>query len=170
MVKRQYHPVSWHTPQLLKLFTDPWWLQELLISSWGIIRWRISLIPSRSRNLCCFCLGSTFVRPSAGISAVGIQSTCMRPALTSCFIQSRFISTCRSFVCIVAPSFVNRSTVCWLSHAIDMGWEALNPKDSRTRCHHRTVFPASERANSSASVVDVVTVFCFEAFQSMGPP
>src|SRR6266516_198358 len=77
---------------------------------------------------------------------------------------------CFSLVLTCGVSAVSRRIVCVLSHRMA---KSLSMSSClmllKNLFHHITSFDAWDRANSSASVLDVVTVFCFVERQSIGP-
>src|SRR5438045_8486239 len=75
-----------------------------------------------------------------------------------------------SFVWSFWFSFI-RSQIVWrLSHKIARLCPGSNSIFLKGLCHHMVSFEAYDRARSSASVLEVVTVFCFVECQSAGPP
>jgi hypothetical protein len=51
-----------------------------------------------------------------------------------------------------------------------ISWLGLSYITLNRYFHHKTSLAAWDRANSSASVIEVVTVFCLVDRQSIGPP
>ena len=93
------------------------------------------------------------------------------PRETSCRSQWLWISTCRSFVCSFATSSVTSRIVCLLSQLmliVDSGSVICSSFSSRAK--YNPSLATWERARSSASVVDVVTVSCLLALQATSPP
>jgi hypothetical protein len=80
------------------------------------------------------------------------------------------ISTCLSFVRSCGVSLVSSPTVWLLSHSIVISCSRSNLMSLKKRDHQELSFAAVVSASNSASVVDVITVLCFVAFQSTGPP
>src|SRR5437762_12535635 len=70
----------------------------------------------------------------------------------------------------VGRSLTSRRIVCWLSQWMVISWPRSNPRSLKIRFHQRASVAACDKASSSASVVDVETVFCLVELQSMGPP
>ena len=130
----------------------------------------MSTKPSCWTKFWCFCFGSDLVRPSAGIWLVEIQAILMRLSAICSRNQCWRISTCFSFVTSVGRSLVSNLMVCWLSQLMTKSWSSRNPTSSNKRFHQRASVAACVKASNSASVVDVVTVFCLTETQSMGPP
>lgn len=122
------------------------------------------------RNSTCFWDGRCFVNPSAIILFVWIHWRYISPFLTFSRNQCWLISTWRSFVWYDELGLIIRSMVCLLSHDSIRSFSGSNSIDLSNRFVQSRCFAASERATSSASVVDVVTIRCFLADQSIGPP
>src|SRR5437762_5178744 len=70
----------------------------------------------------------------------------------------------------VGRSLTSRRIVCWLSQWMVISWPRSNPRSLKIQFHQRASVAACDRASSSASVVDVETVFCLVELQSMGLP
>jgi hypothetical protein len=51
-----------------------------------------------------------------------------------------------------------------------ISWPRLNPISLKIRFHQRASIAAYDKASSSASIVDIETVFYLVELQSMGPP
>ena len=123
------------------------------------------------KNCWCFALGKGFVSPSASIFVLSTQIILMFRRWTSCRSHSRLTSICRMFVFMTGLSMFMSRTVCLLSHSITLSGCSRSKPMALNKCVHPIVsFAACCRASNSASVVDVVTVFCFLDFQSIGPP
>src|SRR5436190_5291651 len=114
--------------------------------------------------------GNAFVKPSAGISVVGIHLTLTCPAWTSWCNQCWWISMWCNFVDSFWFSLVKSLIVWRLSQWTVSSCPGSNSMFLKNLCHHMVSFVAYDRANSSASVLEVVTVFCFIECQSAGPP
>lgn len=116
------------------------------------------------------CRGSGLVKPSAIIAVVGTQSTLICPRCTSWRSQWRWISTWRRRVLSLKPFLTRRRMVCKLSDCRGELSSKSREISLNTRFHYIISLAALERASSSASVEDVVTVFCLLARQSIAPP
>src|SRR5271155_1685536 len=80
------------------------------------------------------------------------------------------MSTCLNLVARRGNSAVIRRIVCRLSHWIVISWPGLSRMTSNRRFHHRTSLAVCDGASDSASVLEVVTVFCLVERQSIGLP
>src|ERR1700744_3859310 len=80
------------------------------------------------------------------------------------------MSTCLSFVVRRGSSSFNNRCVCLLSVYINRLPVTANGKCLKKRCQAISSFAVLESPNNSASVDEVVTVCCRDAFQSIGPP
>src|SRR4051812_22040433 len=80
------------------------------------------------------------------------------------------MSTCRSLVVSFIDSFMTRPIICWLSHRIDGSWPGFRLIDRKKRFHQAVSFDVYVRTSSSASVLEVVTIFCLIEYQSIGLP
>lgn len=152
------------------------WTSSMSVSARSIlgqlsaVKCRISAMRSSLTNLLCCYLDSSFVKLLATMLAVGTQRMAMRPALASCLSQRWQILTCLSLVSKLPSSVVSSPIALLLSHLIVIICDRSKPICPRSRLHYQRCFPASDSPNSSASVVGVITVRCFVAFQSTGPP
>ena len=114
----------------------------------------------------CFCRVNAFVNPSAGMREVGTHSKFILFAWASCLNQKWWTSTCLNFVFSSGSSLVSKSTVWALSHNIEgVGEPISRPIAVKRRRHQYVSFAAWDIARSSASVIEVVTVFYFVALQ-----
>ena len=120
-------------------------------------------------KVACFWRGSALVNPSAGISAVGTHWICRTPLAISCRNQWLWMSIYFSLVLICGESAVRKRIVCRLSHKTAISCSGSSCIALKNLFHYITSLAAWERANSSASVLDVVTVFCLVERQSIGP-
>ena len=129
----------------------------------------MSTSPMSLTNVLWRCHGNPFMRPSAGISAVGTHWICRMPFATSCRNQWPWISICFSLVLTCGVSAVIKRMICLLSHRMAKFWSissCLMPL--KNLFHQITSLAAWDRASSSALVLDVVTVFCLVKRQSIG--
>ena len=118
----------------------------------------------------CFCHGRALVSPSAGIWLVGIQVTLIFSLATCSQSQWQWMSTCLSLVIRVRKSLTSSWIVCWLLQLIIMSCPRLNQRSSKRQFHQRASVAVCNRASSSASVVDIETIFCLIELQLMGLP
>ena len=126
-------------------------------------------IPSNSTKPWWFSISRGFVNLSASVLADGVYWMVILHAWTSCHSQWWWMSMCCSLLVRHRLSDVRILIVYWLLHSIVVWWPALKSMASKNLSHQRVSFDISDRASSSASVVLVVTVFCFEVFQSIAP-
>src|SRR5947207_3217279 len=101
---------------------------------------------------------------------IGTHSIVIHLAWTSCLSQFRDMSMCRSFVENCGIAFVRIQMACWLSPYIFKLCLGSKSMELKKRFHQASSFAVCIIASSSASVLDVVTVFCFVDLQSIGPP
>jgi len=136
--------------------------------------WIMSDCTSLRRNCsmkrACFWAGTSFVNPSATISCVGTQVIFISLFCTSWRSQDCMISMCLSLVSSFGVSFCSRRIVYRLSHLIEGWWAKESSIWLNSLIHHRNSFAVTVNAPSSDSVLEVVTCFCFVAFQWIGPP
>ena len=121
-------------------------------------------------NWSSLAFGRTFVSPSAGIRSVSRYSTLKVPFWISWRAHALCISTWRKAVRNRGMSAVTSRIVCRLSHQITMSSCKWNRIPANNRIVAIASLLASVKARSSASVEDVVTVGCFDAFQAIGVP
>src|ERR1700761_2888131 len=127
---------------------------------------RLSCWTNRSSG----CRVRAFVNPSAFISVVDTHSTSILPCCTSWRNQCWCMSTCLRRVVRRGSCAFSRRIVCWLSAYIFIPPSILYVSPLNSLFQAISSFAVRERASSSASVLNVVTVSCFDAFQSTGPP
>ncbi|PSN59013.1 hypothetical protein BS50DRAFT_288554 [Corynespora cassiicola Philippines] len=129
------------------------------------------IMPNCWRNFMCFCSSdSAFVKPSAGISAVLTHTTSSLSSSTSSRIQLWLTSTCLSLVLSFSSALFAIRTVCWLSQYSVGLVSGSKPMLLNVLIHQAISDPATDSAESSASVVDFVTACCMVAFQSITIP
>ena len=134
-----------------------------------LFQYFLDTMPSCCTNVACFWFDNAFVNPSAIIFAVGVHSISISPSWCDCRNQKWCISTCLSLVVSSGRFFLIRPTVCMLSQSTEGCSSVLNriwEKSLQIAMVSRAVF---DNANSSASVVDVVTVFCLIDCHAIGP-
>jgi len=129
----------------------------------------ISTRPSCLTKFSCFWRGRVFVRPYAGISAVGTQLILSRFSCTSCRSQCLWILMCRSLVVSLSRSLVIRPIICWLSQSTAASWPGSSCIDAKNHFHQYNSLAACITARSSASVLKVVTDHCLIECHSMTP-
>ena len=75
-----------------------------------------------------------------------------------------------AFVVSLGDPVVRILIVCRLSQLINILCGNLKLIALKKFFHQMTSLPTCESANNSASVLEVVTVLCFNAFHAIGPP
>ena len=126
--------------------------------------------PSCLTKFSCFWRGRVFIRPSAGISAVGTQLILSHFSCTSCHSQCLWISTCRNLVISLSRSLVIRPIICWLSQSTAASWPGFSCIEAKNHFHQYNSLAACITARSSVSVLNVVTDHCLVECHSMVLP
>jgi len=125
------------------------------------IQWKDRFnISNNCMKFSCFWHDKDFVKSSARISFV--ESCSMLKILSWTHSQSQcwWISIWCSFVEINRAVLLIKSTVCSLSQWITYSWPGSKSSCLKNHCYHIICLPACVRVNSSASVVEIVIIFC----------
>ena len=119
-----------------------------------------------TKTLCC-CCGNVLIRPSAIIFFVAVHWNRTHHSECSCLSQWLWISTWCSFV----DSFIDFSViccnVCLLLHSMISSSFRFSIRLFNSWLTKIASFVICNRASSSASVLDIVTVFCLLAFHAI---
>jgi hypothetical protein len=115
-------------------------------------------------------VAKAFVMPSATIWVVFFHSIWSLSDAYFWRSQWLWISTCCSLVCSFADSSYTSRIVCRLSHCITSGSSRSSYIALNSLLRKMAFLAVWDNANSSALVLDVVTVSCLLALQAIGPP
>ena len=117
----------------------------------------------------CFSAESGFVKPSAGISVVGTHRTSTVLSLRACLSHRFWMSICFTFDNFCGLSFWISPEVCWVSQSIRDWCSGSNSICLNSRYRPIVSFAVRESESNSASVIDLVTVFCLEYCHIISP-
>ena len=134
-----------------------------------LFQYFLDTIPSCCTNVAYFWFDNAFVNLSAIIFTVSIYSISISPSWCDCRNQKWCISTCLSLVVSSGRFFLIRPTVCMLSQSTEGCSSVLNriwEKSLQIAMVSRAVY---NNTNSSASIVNIITVFYLIDCHAIGP-
>ena len=126
-----------------------------------------SIISKKCTKFSCFWCDKDFVKLFARIWLIESFSIVKILFWTHSQSQCWWISMWHSFIEINETVLLTKSTVCSLSQWIIYSWLGSKSSCLKNCCHHIIYLLACVRASSSASVVEIVTVFCWITCQSI---